>query len=245
MSSVASLKREKGFRSFSLSPSSFSSTGYVMITQLPVEVYERIIDFIGDEHLSEYGYDHTKTLLACCLTCRSLFPRSSKYLFTIVRLKIPRITTFSTFLGTHSHIGKSVQTLALQPQEGHSQRELSLLTRDLPWRLPNLTRIIFYDVDFGRVYPTFSRELSKFTRVSSIYFDEAKFISLHQFFQLTKAFQCLDTFILYAPTFHNCTAGNPLSTPLTHIYKHMLHVQTVDVPLQGPNDVHKIGRAHV
>ena len=206
--------------------------------RLPIEVCEHIIDAIGVEHTYKYGYNNTKTLLACCLTSREWFYRASIYLYTDAALYVNKITPFSEALKGHPHVREFVRTLGIWQREGQPHRDLSLLPRYFSRSLPNLTRLEFYKVDFTVVYPEYSKILHQFTAVTSVLYHRVAFQSLHQFYRHVKGFLHLEDLLFYRPAFRALEAGRPLSTALTRRYRHKLCVQTVALNLCDANDIH-------
>ena len=205
---------------------------------LPVEVCERIIDAIGAEHIYEYGLNNTKTLLACCLTSREWFHRASRYLYTEVALYVHKISSFVEVLVKRPEVGKFVKTLQVWQHEGQPHMDLCLLRKCFPQNMPNLTRLEFYDVDFGVVSGNFSTHLPNFVTVTSILYGEAKFNTLHELYTQLSAFPHLVDLVLSHPRFHSLDAGKPLSTRLTRRCTHKLRIPTAYLDLYNSNDVH-------
>lgn len=132
-------------------------------TQLPVEVWEHVIDIIADmkDDSSSLYRENRKTLSACCLVCRAWGPRCRLYLFQQIHIvSRESLQSLSVFLWKSPFHARLVQKLQIKGN-GADQSWIATVPAYLP-KLPNLDTLSFASTDFRRQHPSFSQLYSRF-----------------------------------------------------------------------------------
>ncbi|TCD69005.1 GABA-specific high-affinity permease [Steccherinum ochraceum] len=126
---------------------------------LPPEIWDLIIDAVaadGDAHSVR-----RRALKTCWLTCRAWAPKARISLYRKTFIDINHVDRFVDSLQSNPSNGILVQSLTLY---GGKQKpyQLSLVPIQLPHRLPNLTNLTFYFMDFNDIHPSFLKHLVRF-----------------------------------------------------------------------------------
>lgn len=148
------------------------------IPRLPVEVCERIIDyvnasFVGFNH--ETDKDRQETLSACALTCRDWRPRSQLHLYHFLVLDDPRqFERFTDTLRHNSDLATYICDMSFRGnREGKSfpsgiEHWTSLVSLHLN-SLPNLDRISLKWCDWRNLHPSFFVMVSSVTNITRLW----------------------------------------------------------------------------
>lgn len=164
-------------------PASAPQTRMTPFPELPLDVYDLIIDLVWPDR---------DTLLACALTCRAWHARSRANLFYRVELyNLAQLSHYSAQLAADARVGYALRELYVTPYHSQSQLlgafpfELAAAGR----RLPALTRL---RVDIRRdfypyIHPDFYPALASFAGVTTLELWRVQFPTLGDFAALVCA----------------------------------------------------------
>ena len=156
-------------------------------TKLPVEVWERVIDFCA-----EYAYiaRAAPILRSCALTCRSWTLRSHYHLFYYITIKSEKsLTRFANVLRTSPQRAEYVRYLQAgsipNPDRPLANRYPTLLPLKLAFKLPNLKALHL------QCYPHDARDVLKLAvlkTVTQLTLTGCVFAKFNDFVRLVQAF---------------------------------------------------------
>ncbi|KAK7691406.1 hypothetical protein QCA50_004805 [Cerrena zonata] len=159
----------------------------VIATSLPVEVWERVIDFCA-----EYSYiaRDARILRSCALTCRSWAPRSHYHLFYYITIKsessLLRLASIIRTSPTRAEYVRYLQAgSTFNVDQPLAHRYPALLPIKLAFRLHNLKGIHLQS------YPPDSHDVSKlsaFKSVTQLTLTGCIFTTFNDFVKLVQAF---------------------------------------------------------
>ena len=150
------------------------------LPELPLDVYELIIDFVWPDR---------EALLACALTCRAWYARSRSNLFYRVELyNLNQLSQFSAQLAADKRIGHALRELYVTPYHAQSQL-LGEFPFALAGQLPAVSRL---RIDIRRdfypyIHPEFYSSLSRFASVTTLELWRVQFPTLGDFAALVCA----------------------------------------------------------
>ncbi|KAH9831010.1 uncharacterized protein C8Q71DRAFT_317872 [Rhodofomes roseus] len=167
---------------------------------LPVEVLERVIDYVASD-------DHPgfPTLCNCALLCRALYNRSRYLLLSTVRLRSVQHTfSLARLLRGHGRLQDAIRAVAIEgcvelstadmSLAVPSLRHLSTFTVALAGILPCVDVLELRDADWakGTVHPNAFMHLSSFPSISVLSLSRVQFSDASTFGKLISALPCLD-----------------------------------------------------
>ena len=194
--------------------------------RLPVEVSERIIDWVAALPPAEWYhtlYNDTQaleTLRACALTCRAWTPRAQLHMFRALRIKctpnVPGdINDFRSLLARVPALATSVSTVvaisaAYRPSTLHT----------IPLLLPQLVpRLSYLRLAYGLFYPPpgVFPSMRRFISVTRLMLWEVTFHSVHDLRRTVNAFRALQTLeISYISWHESLSPTNTLYQALSY-----------------------------
>ena len=152
--------------------------------QLPIEVWERVIDHLPNKSWAMYSSGH-RDLRACCLTCRAWVTRCRVHLFRVVVLRTS--TDFHgirRFLNASPVLWDRVEMLIIRvsPQNDDvaSQSWLPLVPIHLARIIRSLKWLNLDGVDLTAVHPRFYQTYSLFQSVEHLALENVKYSQYSQ-----------------------------------------------------------------
>lgn len=194
----------------------------VKSTPLPVEVCERIIDFVALSWSSEQL--RLRTLQACALTCHAWLPRSLFHIvcdFDSIRNRND-LSSYVTMLSKYPNFTHFVTNLSISPDwTGGSASWLNVVPQQLVKHLKHVRRIAItsHSNDGIHVFhPHFFHALTLFVSVTELNYS---FASQHSFKDFVRFFSSL-------PNLRQLRVGGEVNWPLEHPsrFAHFTHVKT-------------------
>lgn len=177
--------------------------------ELPIEVCERIIDWIpdyGNLIIPMYAKESRDALYACCLVCKSWVPRCQFHLFFRVELSNSRqAQSFFDILAHSPSVSKGVKTLVISPSRPipdetpktppafYNWVYTALFT--LPSLLTELWQLVFRELP--TFHPNFIRLAPQFQSVRILFLNVSFGLSFREIVQLVNRFPELQVLQLW------------------------------------------------
>ena len=161
---------------------------------LPVEVAERIMDFIAgmeDRYINLICSEGVpETLAACSLTCQEWKPRAQAHLFRAVKLSSARHKDFLSLLAQHPALGPFIRTCTVKDTPSPPSKSPSL--HNAPFQLlsvlPRLEHLQFY---VGTFYPPpripFDACMRRSSSIVGLWLDKVAFYSVNDLRRMVTA----------------------------------------------------------
>ena len=171
-------------------PTPAPSRRMAQLPELPLDVYELIIDFVWPDR---------DALLACALTCRAWYARSRSNLFYRVELyNLAQLSQYSTRLAADARVGHALRELYVTPYHAQSQL-LGEFPFVLAGQLPAVSRL---RIDIRRdfypyIAPDFHSALARFSSVTTLELWRVQFPTLGDFSALVCALPGLRSLALW------------------------------------------------
>jgi len=187
---------------------------------LPIEVIERIIDFIY-----ELIYDNAVQAQdlhciwrACALTCRSMVPRSQYWLFRNIFIwKTSQAENLTQLLRSgiqcseHTRVLSLATARVLTAESGLRITWISWIPQLLAPRMASLEVLHLQGDVFSRSHPTFSMALSTFKSIRTLLLDDIQFTTFGHLSRLISAFPQLTHLALHHVSWKKSASRTPAS----------------------------------
>ncbi|EKM59398.1 uncharacterized protein PHACADRAFT_181398 [Phanerochaete carnosa HHB-10118-sp] len=201
--------------------------------RLPVEVSERIIDFVN---ASFVGYNHETdkdkraTLLACALTCRSWRPRSQLHLYHFVILDDKsQLQSFADSLHQNSELGTYVFDLAIRGNRAGIrfpsgiEQWTALLVFNLRF-LPHLERLTLKWCDWRCLHRSFFAIISYVPSITSLSLSSIRLHASKELVYLVCSFPNLLELVLFGVQCSDARAFPLIKRARRNIPLHILRI---------------------
>ncbi|KAH8104672.1 hypothetical protein BXZ70DRAFT_921950 [Cristinia sonorae] len=169
-----------------------STTTKSSLPQLPIEVWEAVIEAFWTEEFRRYGAIVQSTqqqLAACSLVCRSWTPRSLYFLYKWLKLgSESQLQGAVRRLIITPNLAARIETMDIQCKSGTDQAWVTLVPLRLP-KLDNLQKLYFFGLNLNRRYPIFY-EAYRQLHVPELWFWYTTYSRYSHILQLARATHC-------------------------------------------------------
>ena len=175
---------------------------------LPVEVAERIMDFVAGAETPQAGNIWVEgvpaTLVACSLTCRNWRPRAQAHLFRAVALSSTKyeqcnITGFRSLLANHPALGPFIRACTVRDTPSPPAKSPSL--HNAPFQLPSmLPQLEHLRLSVGTFYPppgiAFDACMRRSSSIVGLSLEQVAFYSVNDLRRMVNACRNVTSFRL-------------------------------------------------